>query len=700
MATLQKIRDKAGVLIAVVIGASLLAFILGDFLGKGKAFGSSEPIAGTIKGNDISIQEYQQKVDEFEMNTKRNNGNQNLDAKTMEGIYDQAWEALVIKYTMFEQYKMLGLSVSPEELEDMVKGKYIDPQIKQIPLFQDPNTKIFDKARVVSFLKNLDQDPSGEARASWLAFERALVQNKVATKYNTLIQKGFFPNKLEVEDQVKATNESVNLQFVMKKFSEIKDEDISFNDTDLKKYYEDNLYKFKQEESRSITYVTFDIIPSEEDEQNTKEWLAKNKEEFANEKEAIKYINLNSDEAFVDNYYAKGELPARLDTFMFSADTGAVTDIYKENGAYKIAKLIDIKELPDSAEARHILLQQSEELNGAAFFALSDSLQELLKNGADFAELAKKYSKDQGSAVKGGDLGWFQKGQMVKPFQKACFEANVGDIVVANSQFGLHIIEVQNLGVKSRKVQVGYLTSTIEASEQTETEVYNQASRFAGENRTKEQFNKAVEELKKVPRVANNLKKTDRNIAGLENPRKLIRWTYNNELNAITEEVDKYGDKYVVAMLTEIREKGTTPFDLAKTEVENYVIKEKKAALITEEFNKAKSDDLTAIAKSFDRTVEKANNITFNSYSIPGAGAEFTVIANAIYGTPNTVISPLKGSSGIFAIVASDKTVQEKVNSETEKTRLIREFGNRVNYQAVSAIKENADIIDNRLNYY
>ena len=699
MATLQKIRDKAGVLVAVVIGASLLAFILGDFLGKGNS-NSSGPIAGEIKGYEVSLQEYQAKVDEFVENTKRNNGNETIDSKTMEGIYDQAWESLVILHTMQDQYEMLGLNVSSDELEDMIKGKYIDPQIQQIPIFQDPNTKIFDKTRVVTFLKNLDQDPSGVARASWIAFEKSLVMNKVATKYNTLIQKGFFPNKLGVAEQVKANNESVNIEFIYKKYSEVNDEDVSYNDADLKKYYEANLYKFKQNESRNITYITFNVLPSKEDAENTKKWLEDSKDEFANETDAKRYINLNSDEPFVDAYFAQGELPSQIDTFMFAADTGAITNIYEENGAYKIAKLIAIKQLPDSAEARHILLQPSEEMQVPQIIALSDSIQELLKNGADFAELAKIYSKDAGSAVKGGDLGWFQKGQMVQPFEKACFEANKGDIVVAESQFGLHIIEVQNLGVKSKKVEVGYLTATIEASEQTDAQIYNQASKFAGENRTKEQFDKTVEELKLVPRVANNLKKSDRNIAGLESPRELIRWTYNNEINTISDDVFKFGDKYVVAMLTEIREKGTTPFDLAKAEIENYVVKEKKAKLIEGEFNKAKSDNFTTMASALNLQVQKAEKISFNSYSIPGAGSELKVISNAVYGSANTVISPIEGNTGIFAIKTSDKIIVETSTPDAEQVKLSREFSNRVNYQAINAIRENANIVDNRLNYY
>ncbi len=699
MATLQKIRDKAGVLVAVVIGASLLAFILGDFLGKGQG-GSSDASAGEIKGYTVSLQEYQQTIDELVDNTKRNNQTKTIDTETMDKIYDQAWEIMVTEHTMFDQYELLGLGVSSDELEDMIKGKYIDPQILQIPIFQDPSTKMFDKSRVISFLKNLDQDQTGEARSSWLAFEKSLIQNKIATKYNTLIQKGFYPNKLEIEAQVKANNETVDLSFIVKKFSEVKDEEISFNDADLQKYYDENLYKFKQEESRNVTYITFNVIPSEEDIQSTKLWLAKSEEEFATEKDPIRYINLNSDEPFIDNYFALGELPTMLDTFMFAADTGATTKIYEENGAFKIAKLIDIKELPDSAKARHILLQQTEQLNGEAFFALADSLKARIEDGADFAQVAIKYSNDKSSAVKGGELDWFKKGQMVQPFEKACFEGKVGDIAIINSRFGLHILEIEAQGTKSKKVQVGFLTTTIEASEQTETTIYNEASKFAGEYSTKASFDKAIEELKLIPRVANNLKKSDRNIAGLESSRKLIRWAYNNELNTITDEIDKYGNKYIVAMVTEIREKGTTPFELAKISIENYVINEKKAELITKEFNQAKADNLSEMASNLNLHIQNANQVSFASVSIPGVGKELKVIAKTIYGAPNTVISPIKGDNGIYAITPANKTVTKNVNLDSEKDKLYREFANRVYYQAIPTIKENANIIDNRLNYY
>ena len=696
MATLQKLRDKAGVLVAIVIGGSLLAFILGGLL---KSSPKADMSVGEINGNKISIQEYQQQVDEIVENTKKNTGKSTVETEEMEGIYNQAWQAMIINYIVKPEYEGLGIAVSASELEDMVKGKFIDPQMLQIPIFKNQQTGQFDKSRVVAFLKNIEQDPSGEAKASWVAFEKNMVLNKTSQKYAILIQKGYYPTKLEVEDMVNGKNNLSDIQYVQKKYSEIADKDVKYTDADLKTYYDNHTYQFQQEESRAITYVTFDVKPSEEDAIETEKWMEKNKEEFKTEENPVRYINLNSDQAFDDTYYAKGELPAFLDTFMFAADTGAITDIYKEGNTYKIAKLISIKELPDSAKARHILLRASQEMPAQKVVALADSLKKLIENGADFAALAEKYSEDKGSAIKGGELDWFQKKQMVKPFEKACFEGKKGDVVIVESQFGLHIIEIEDQGVKQKKVQVGYLAANVEPSEKTDADIYTIASKFAGENRTKEQFEKAAEEQKLIPRIANNIQKADYRIAGLESPRTLIRWVYENEEGTVSD-VFKLGDKYIVALLKEVREKGTMPFELAKTEIEREVIKEKKAEKLLAEFNNAKANDLNAIANKLSTSVETARNISFGQYSIVGIGYEPALLANAVYNQEQKLITPIKGENGVFAMMITKKRVEEKTNAEQQKSVMQRAIASHINYQLIDILKSNATITDNRLNHY
>jgi len=696
MATLQKLRDKAGVLVAIVIGGSLLAFILGGLL---KSSPKADMSVGEINGNKVSIQEYQQQVDGIIEATKKNTGKSTVESEEMEDIYNQAWQAMIINYVVKPEYEGLGVAVSSSELEDMVKGKFIDPQMLQIPIFKNPQTGQFDKSRVISFLKGIEQDPSGEAKVSWVSFEKNMILNKTSQKYAILIQKGYYPTKLEIEDMVNGKNNIADIQYIEKKYSEISDDQVKYTDTDLKDYYDNHTYQFQQEASRAISFVTFDVKPSENDAIETKKWIEKTKEEFRTEENPIRYINLNSDEAFEDTYYAKGELPAFLDTFMFAADTGAITDVYKEGNTYKIAKLIAIKELPDSAKARHILLRASQEMPAQKVVAFTDSLKKLIENGADFATLAEKYSEDNGSAIKGGELDWFQKKQMVKPFEKACFEGEKGDIVIIESQFGLHIIEVEEQGVKQKKVQVGYLATNIEPSEKTDGDIYAIASKFAGENRTKEQFEKAIEEQKLIPRIANNIQKSDYRIAGLESPRTLVRWVYENEQGTISD-VFKLGDKYIVALLKEVREKGTTPFELAKTEIEREVIKQKKAEKLLAEFNNAKMDNINDMAGKLSTSVQSTNNISFGQYSIVGIGYEPAIIANAAYNQEQKLISPIKGENGVFAMIITKRKTKETTNAEQQKSVMERAITNHINYQLVDILKSNANITDKRLLHY
>ncbi len=696
MATLQNIRDKAGVLVAIVIGASLLAFILGDFLGKGNF--NSQPAVGEIKGNEITYQQYLALVEQYQDNAKRNNQGKALDTRTINMIYDQAWETLVRQYTMDGQYEMLGLNVTPLELEDMIKGKFIAPEIQQVPIFQNPETKQFDKSRVIQFLKNIDQDPSGEARASWLAFEKSLVQNKISSKYNTLIEKSYFPNKIEVENGVSGSNTIADIKYIQKKYSDIKDEEVKVEESDLKAYYEEHKALYQQKASRKITYVTFDVVYSKEDAEETYKWMSKNAPDFKETKDPIRFINLNSDQVFDETYFTKEELKDAQAQNLFDAEIGAVSPIYKDKDSYKIARLVNVKMLPDSAKASHILLRPSEKMAADKILALSDSLQTLLKNGAKFADLAKEFSQD-GSSSKGGDLGWFQKGQMVAPFQKACFEGKEGDITVAESQFGLHIIKIEKQGEKSRKVQVGYLSSKIEPSSKTDAIAYNKASRFSGQNSTKEAFDAAVDSLKIIPRVASNIKTTDRSIAGLENARELIRWVYKAELNQVSEEVFKIGDKYVIPMLTEIKEEGQAPFELVKEQVEREVIKDKKYDLIAKDFDSNKSDNIEQMAQKLNLEVKTAQNISFNSYSVPGVGVELNLIADAVSAKENTLVAPIKGTSGVFAMVTTSKKEEQKATPKVEADKIRNEFVNRVKYQVYPAIKEKATIVDNRLDF-
>ncbi len=697
MATLQKIRNKAGVLVAVVIGLALFAFILGDFLKSGKSLTSDSQFEiANVRGVSISYQEYDARVNKLIDNAKRNSQKQNLDEETIDQIREQAWQSLIMDYVMQADYEDLGLDVCPDELFDMVQGKNIDPSVMQIPIFKNQQTGQFDRSLVIRFLKNLDKDPSGNARLSWLAFEQSLQTNKKMIKYNFLIKKGLFVPNFMIEQNVKEKNNVVDFKYIVQNYQAISDSDITVTDDDLQKYYDEHKNKFEQEASRDIEYVTFDVLPSKDDSVKTLEWIQEIKPEFKDSKNDVQYVSLNSDIPVRDYYFKQSELPKEMDSLMFANDTGFVYGPYFEDGYYKISKLSQIKNLPDSVKARHILIQPNEKLTYEQADKLADSLLNEIKNGGNFIDLAQKYSADKASLPEGGDIGWFKQGQMVKPFEKACFEGKKGDIVKVESQYGIHIIEIEDKGPEIKKVLVTTVARQLLPSSETYQKIYGEASKFAGTYNTSEKFDTAIINDGYTKRIAANIKEIDKKIAGLENPRELVRWTFKAEKNDVSPVIE-LGNRFVVAKITDVREKGIAPFEQVKTIIEPIVIKDKKANEIKKTFV---GSDLKQIAQKLNLEIKEAENISFATFAIPGAGIEPVVIGVATNTSKDALSKPIKGNNGVYQLVVTNQKQVQSATKEQEKKVLINDYSSRVDYQAYEALKKAAEIKDERAKFF
>jgi peptidyl-prolyl cis-trans isomerase D len=386
---------------------------------------------------------------------------------------------------------------------------------------------------------------------------------------------------------------------------------------------------------------------------------------------------------------------------MFSSPEGAVYGTYFEESSYRLARLVKIDYLPDSVHARHILLQPDNNTNAAGLVALADSLQEVLSGGGDFANLARLYSTD-GSAQEGGDLGWFPEGQMVKPFSDSCFYGPTGKIMQVRTQFGIHLIEVLAKSRNVKKVKVAYLSRNVEPSSETYQNVYSQAVKFAGLNTTYEQFNTAVSEQNLTKRYANDLTASQKTITGLEQPRALIRWAFEAELHDVSDEIFEIGNKYVVAAVTGIREKGIAPLDQVRTEIELEVKKEKKAELISKEFSAsmASVQNIDELAGEMELTVQDANNVNFASVSVPSAGIEPNVIATASVMAPDQLSQPVNGNNGVYVIVVTNVVDPEGAELSSQKSRMSSLRESQANYEAYQALQESANIKDNRAKFF
>jgi peptidyl-prolyl cis-trans isomerase D len=707
MATLQTIRTRAGLLVAIVIGISLAAFILGDMLQGGSSLFQRDRLeVGEVDGESIQYPEFQQKVEELGEIYRMNSQQNQLDEDTWVQVREQAWQNTVRNIIMNDVYEDLGLTVSSEELFDMLQGQNLHPIVQQ--LFRNPNTGQVDRGAIISFLKNLETGVAPEQRNYWLYLEDQIVQERIQTKYNNLVGKGLYVTTEEAQQSLEQKNKQVSFEYIQLPLTSISDSQVVVTENDLRNYYNENKENYKTEKSRRIEYITFHVEPSKADYEDAEGWINDAISDFREAKDNVAFVNSNSDEAFDGTWYKEGELPEDINTWIFEidAEVGDIFGPYFENEAYKLAKLHAREMMPDSVEARHILLQVNTQQELAAKQALADSLKTAIENGSDFAELAQEYSTDQGSAIQGGDLGWFSRGQMVQPFEQAAFNNNVNEVTIAASQFGIHIIQTTDKGKLVPQVQVAYLVRNVVPSTQTYQNVYAKASEFAGNNTNKKDFDAAVAEQQLNKRVA-TVSENQRRVTGLENARSLVRAAYEAKVGDLLKDpqgstIFDLGDDFVIATLTAATDEGVASFDEVKERVELAVIREKKAELLKEKARAVLegNTDLDAIANELDAEVRSANNINFNSIQVPGAGMEPAVIGTAWTLEPNRISQPVAGVNGVYILKVTSVNQGTDQNVESEQMRMAQNLTFRATSQAFNAHREVTEIEDKRSKFY
>ncbi|MDX1283394.1 MAG: peptidylprolyl isomerase, partial [Draconibacterium sp.] len=626
MATLQKIRTKAGLLVAIVIGISLAAFILGDMLQGGSSmFQRNRLEIGEIDGESVQYPEFQKQVEELGEIFLQNSGQTQLDENAWVQVREQAWQYTIRDIVMGEVYEDLGINVSSDELFDMLQGANPHMIVQQI--FRNQETGQFDRGAVVRFLKSLEMGADQESRDYWFYLEQQIVDERTQSKYANMIGKGLYVTGEEAQTSMTAGTQQVNFDYVMLSHSSVSDSLVVLTEKDLKGYYNDHQDDYKMEKSRRIEYLTYPVDPSEADFQDAENWINDIKTDFETAEDNIRFVNSNSDVSFEDVWFKKEDLPENIASWIYDeeAEVNAVFGPYSESESFSLAKLHASEMMPDSVQARHILLQVTTQAELVAAQTLADSLKMMIEEGnANFADLAREHSTDQGSAINGGDLGWFSRNQMVKPFENAAFNNTTDSVTIVATQFGLHLIQTTERGVLNPQVQVAYLTRNVEPSTQTYQDTYGKASKFAGENTTRDEFDAAITEQGLTKRVA-QVRENDRQIIGLENARLLIRAAYEaNEgdiiLSMQESPIFELGDNFVIAVLTEATDEGVASFDDVRARVELSVIKEKKAELLIEKANAALAgnSDLESLASALETEVQNVNDINFNSFSIPG----------------------------------------------------------------------------------
>ena len=699
MGTLGKIRNRSGLLLAV-IGIAMLAFILGDFMSSLDSRGGSSIYVGEVLGEDVMRQAYEVKVEEGIENWKQQNQQSVLNQTTTAQIRSQIWDQYVRELVMNNEYSKLGIDVSDDEFWELLQGINVHPEISKVPAFQNPATGQFDRTKVVGYLKQIDQDPTGEARTRWVGFQKYLIGLIKTSKYNSLVANAMYVTGEEARINFNENSQNVTFNYVAIPFTSVADSIVIPTESEIKTYYTNHKSNYEQDASKDVDFVVFTVTPSTEDDVATRLSIEELKADFTIFEDYDLMARRNSDNTTARFTFAtEDELQDPNWAELFAAEQGAVIGPYQASqGVYRIAKLAVVQNRPDSVEARHILIAPTQTMSLDSVNARIDAIKAQVEAGTDFGLLAEKNSDDKGSAIKGGDLGWFAEGAMVAEFNEACFTSKSGDLSVVTSQFGVHLIEVTKTSRAVRKVKVAFIDRNVEPSTETFNTYYSQAAQFAGKILNEGiAFDSLVVEQNLVKRSDSKVKADKQSIIGLPNSREMVRWMNTAEQGMVSE-VFQFENSYVVAYLNKAYAEGVTSLEDIEEQISALVVKDKKADYITAAITGA---DLAAIAANNGQTVVNAQRANLANLSLQGIGYEPELVGS-IFGTDvGSVSSPIAGTNAVYVIevTAKDDAKTSGVFSQ-QKQAVQKGAAAYANGAAYKVLNTEADVTDNRSDFY
>lgn len=703
MSVLEKIRSKSGLAI-VVVGGALALFVISDALqSNSRLFGGNDTTVGSIDGEDISVKLFEQTFEKNIASYKQRAQTDALDQNTVDMVREQTWNQLVLEGVMESQYADLGISVSNAELLDLVQGEEPHPQIKSAPIFQNQQTGQYDRTLVVRFLKQMSEGTDETAKAQWLEFENGIAKEAEAKKFNNLLKKGVYATSLEAKNVFASRNRFADLEAVALNYFSIADSTITADDAELQSYFKQHYNKYKEKDNlRKLEFVVFDLTPTGTDSAAVQKWVNDQIAQFAQATNDTLYVDANSETRFDTLAHPRSFYPEEVQAALFSQPVGAMVGPIFTNGKYRIYKVSGIKN--DSTyqmRASHILFKIDNGDTAASLKKAQEVLGEI-RRGADFGEKAAQYGTD-GTASRGGDLGWFGEGQMVKEFNDYVKRGKKGDIGIVKTQFGIHIVKVTE-DKTNKTVCAGVLERSIDPSELTVNAVYNNASQFAAAALDgAEAFETAVTANGLSKRVADNLRENDKTMAGIAEAREIVRWGFNAKVGDVSE-VLSVSDKYIVAKLVQIKEKGKANFEDVKERVTADYRKEKKAEQLLEKATAAVTGAtaLQDIATKLQVAVTPITSQTFENANVAYIGPDATFIGT-VFGTKTTgkILGPVKGDNAVYIYNISKFTDGPNgFDATAYQTEIQNQLGQRLEYGSFDVLKQLRNVEDFRYKFY
>ncbi len=549
----------------------------------------------------------------------------------------------------------------------------------------------FDRARLIQYINQFNSppplDPNAfaswqEGKYRWTTFQRDLGLGRERIKYENLLVKTNYVTEAEAERDYHSQNDVAEVKYLYVPFFAISDSEITVSDNDLKTYYNSNQKKFKVEQTRNLSYVSFPIEASAADSAKILEDLQKIASDFKTITEDSVFAATQSEGLTPYSKYYASTLPVLLSNQKENLTAGQVFGPVLDGNTYKVFKMVKIgSDTVGNAKASHILIRWDDESEAGKKTAKEKARKILaeIKDGASFAAKAREHGTD-GTASQGGDLGYFNSGQMVKPFEQAVFSAKKTGLLndVVETQFGYHIIEVTSLADYT-----SYTVATVELeiapSDETQNEAYLKAQTFASDLSGVDEFTEKAKKENLVVVDANDLHTGDRRITNLGEARQMVTWLFREAKIGKVSDVFDLDASYVVAVMTGEIEEGFKSFDNVKEEITPAVKNELKSKKILEKLN-GKNGTLEEIATAFgkDATVNSSSDLKFNSNTLPSVGLDPVAVGKAFALENGKRTAPFAGENGVLIIELQNKTTAPAAGDYTMfKSQLLQGVNSR-----------------------
>ncbi|MDR1381070.1 MAG: SurA N-terminal domain-containing protein [Tannerella sp.] len=712
MATLEKIRKRAGLLVTVV-GLALFAFIIGDLLNSGTSFiNRNQNNVVTVNGNSVEYQDYLARENELTEVYQLQLGTTSLNENYVNQIRQTVYDDIVMENVLVPRLEKLGMIITTEEMTDMVEGENISPVLLQSQMFQNPQTGTFDKTAVVNLLnqlKNIASYPENvqaqllQYRTLWMFWEKNIRRNRMTEKYLTLLNKAIVANSLEAKDAFSNSSVTSDIVYVMEPFSNVADSTINVPASEIEKLYKERKEMFRQSETCIIDYIAVDIVPSREDYDRVAREMDAIKAELETTENVAALTNEKSERKYVNAFFSISGFGTDADMIDFAstAEIGDIEGPIFKDDKYRILKLVDRTEAPDSVNVSEIMI--AARATDAETRVYADSLLNAIKNGADFAELVQAHSIDQ-LVENNGEIGWLTEAGAIQglneEFKKTVFSLPTGQSAIVKSTFGTHIVKVTDKTKNVTKYKVADIEYTVTPSSATRSLLYNALNQFIANNNTVEKIEAAAKD-EGYSLISNaRVYSTDMTVGAVTGARQVVRWAFNNKKGKVSD-INECDNKFVVAAHKGRLPEGYQSLASVTPQLKAELAAKKKGEEIAANLKAKNLSSIAAYAEALSVNPDTVRFITMATSRITNIGVEPKLNSLITLSPPNKVSEPVAGNNGVYVFEVINRTTDGAPYDESSQKTML-EAGNsyRIGSFALRYMQQEADIEDNRIRFY